>query len=112
MALPLAAIPVPLRLTDGGIMRIGQTRVMLEVFITALNEGLSTEDLIAEFPEVAAHDVFALLSYYAAHQAAVDAYVEERAAALDSLRDDPAYRAQASRWTELRRRDAAGPKAE
>jgi uncharacterized protein (DUF433 family) len=109
MTLTLSPQTVPLREHDDGTVRIGETRVLLEVFITAFNrDGLPPAELLQAFPSLTEQEVYGVLAYYVANQDDVDAYVARQARALiDFMEADPAYRAQQGLWAELRARRAA-----
>lgn len=69
---------IPLATGEGGAVRVGGTRVPLETVIDAFRQGDSAEEIAAAFSVLALADVYAVLTYYLRHRAAVDQYVEER----------------------------------
>jgi uncharacterized protein (DUF433 family) len=77
MALQFEAEKIPLRVDELGAVRVGNTRVLLEIVITAYRMGSSAEGIVEQFPSLNLADVHAVLSYYLRHRADVDAYVQE-----------------------------------
>src|SRR3954467_1128607 len=78
MTLTITALPVPLRTDAYGTVRVGDTRVSLEIVITAFQEGASPEEIVQQLPTLDLGDVYAVLAFYLYNRAAVDAYVQEQ----------------------------------
>ncbi len=78
MVLTVAADPVPLRTEADGSMRIGKTRVTLDILIAAFHDRLSPEEIVQQITVLDLADVYAVLAFYLRHQEAVDAYLAER----------------------------------
>lgn len=72
-----AAIGVPLRIDEHGKIRVGNTRVLLEIVIHAFERGETAEDIIDSYSTLSLADVYAVLAYYLTHRAEVDAYVRQ-----------------------------------
>lgn len=78
-------LPIPLRQDPPGVLRVGRSRVLLEMVIHAYQQGESPEGIIEMYPALELPDVFAVIAYYLAHRAEVDEYLrhcDEEAAAL------------------------------
>lgn len=71
------AIDVPLQTDQDGRIRIGGTRVLLELVIHAFRQGESAEGIVESYSSLKLADVYAVLAYYLTHRAEVDAYVRE-----------------------------------
>ncbi len=71
------AIDVPLRTDEHGKIRVGNTRVLLELLIHAFNQGETAEEIVDSYPSVKLSDVYSIIAYYLTHRAEVDAYVEK-----------------------------------
>ena len=69
---------VPLRTDESGAVRIGKTRVLLELVIHAYLMGETPEGIADMYTSLSAGDVYAVLGYYLANTAEVDAYVRAR----------------------------------
>jgi len=48
MTLTVAADPVPLRAEADGTLRVGETRVTLDIIIAAFRQGMSPEELVQQ----------------------------------------------------------------
>lgn len=79
---------VPLRTDADGAVRIGKTRVLLELVIRAYYMGETPEGIVDSYPSLTTADVYAVLGYYLNHRAEIDAYVRQRDAEADELLRD------------------------
>jgi uncharacterized protein (DUF433 family) len=70
-------LTVPLREDPPGVLRVGNTRVLLELVIRAHQAGASPEEIARMYEAIAVGDVFAVIAYYLAHQAEVDEYLRQ-----------------------------------
>ena len=74
---------VPLRTDAHGAIRIGQTRVLLELVIHAYYMGETPEGIVDSYPSLSTAEMYAVIGYYLSHREAIDAYVRQRDAAVD-----------------------------
>lgn len=72
------SITVPLREDEHGAIRIGDTRMLLELVIRAYQRGETPEGIVDSYSTLSVADVYAVISYYLSHQAEIDAYVRQR----------------------------------
>ncbi len=79
-------IAIPLRETEEGVLRVGNTRVRLDTVVYAFNEGYTAEEIVTQYPALDLTDVYAVLAYYLAHRAVVDDYVTEQAEQASIIR--------------------------
>jgi len=77
---------VPLRMEEGGAIRVGNTGVTLDVVIARFKDGDTAEDIQQSFPTLRLKDVYAALACYLAHQEEVESYLRERDAEAAELR--------------------------
>lgn len=70
--------PVPLRLDAKGALRVGNTRVTLELVIAAFLDGASAEDIVSMFDTLDLGDVYSVLGHYLHHKDEIDEYLHER----------------------------------
>ena len=70
-----AALDVPLRTDQQGKIRVGATRVLLELVIHAFQQGETAEGIIDSYPTLKLADVYAVIACYLTHHAEVDAYM-------------------------------------
>lgn len=86
MSLILQADPLPLRLDEHGTIRVGNTRVLLELVIRAQQGGATAEEIARRFDTLDLADVHAVLAYYLRHRREVDEYLARREAEASELR--------------------------
>jgi uncharacterized protein (DUF433 family) len=82
----LVTEPPPLRLDEGGTLRIGGTRVRLDTVITAHQSDCSAEEIQRKYRSLELTDVYAVLTYYFWNRERVDVYLEERRQAAEATR--------------------------
>jgi uncharacterized protein (DUF433 family) len=76
IALP-ETLPLPLKLDEHGVIRVSKTRVSLDTLLGFYRHGESPEDLHEGFPTVPLADIYAVIAYYLAHEAELDAYLKQ-----------------------------------
>ena len=81
-------MPIPLRTDDYGAIRVGNSRVLLELVIHAYYRGETPEEIVDSYPTLVASDVYAVLGYYLANREAIDAYMRQRDAAAEKILED------------------------
>jgi uncharacterized protein (DUF433 family) len=78
VALVITDQPIPLRADTKGLIRIGQTRVNLDLVVAAFQQGASAEEIVQAWPTLDLGDVYAVLAFYLHNQAAADSYLLEQ----------------------------------
>jgi uncharacterized protein (DUF433 family) len=68
----------PLREDETGAIRVGNSRVLLEIVIRAFIDGASPESIVHRYSTLSLSDVYNTIGYYLRHQDAVEAYLERR----------------------------------
>ena len=86
MSFEVKADPVPLRVDDSGTVRVGDTRVTLDILIGAFKLGATAEQIADQYPTVRLCDVHSVLGYYLRRQDEVDEYLSVRAADAEKIR--------------------------
>jgi len=85
--LAITTDPPPLYLdADGETVRVGRSRVTLDVLLEAFALDDSPETIVSEFDTLDLADVYTVIGYYLRHRAEVDAYLEQRQQKADELR--------------------------
>jgi uncharacterized protein (DUF433 family) len=99
MAVELRAQPVPLRLDQDGVIRVGGTRVTLHTIVNAFHQGLGAEEIADRYPSLTLADVYSVIGYYLQHRATLDGYLDQQRSEADQVRIE-----NQRRWppTELR----------
>jgi len=86
MSLVLECELPPLREDATGAIRVGNSRVLLELVIRAFQDGASPESIVQRYPTLALSDVYATIGYYLRHQDAVQTYLNQREQLSESVR--------------------------
>jgi uncharacterized protein (DUF433 family) len=106
-SLPLHAIPPPLRVDEGGVVRVGKSRVSLDVIVDQYENGMTPEEMVRSYDTLVLADVHATIAYYLRHRDEVRAYLKRREEEADALRVKiEAERPRVSRKELLARRSA------
>jgi uncharacterized protein (DUF433 family) len=66
------------RLDEHGVMRIGNSRVMLDSIIAGFEQGHSPETLQQQYPALSLEEVYGAITYYLAHTDEVHAYLKQQ----------------------------------
>jgi uncharacterized protein (DUF433 family) len=80
------SVDVPLQEDAHGALRVGGTRVTLEVVIAAYLRGDRPEAIVEAFDVLRLEDVYAVIAYYLSNRALVDAYITRVNAEGDAIR--------------------------
>jgi uncharacterized protein (DUF433 family) len=65
-------LSVALREEPPGVLRVGKSRVLLELVIHAYQQGESPESIVEMYDTLELADVFSVIAYYLAHRAEID----------------------------------------
>jgi uncharacterized protein (DUF433 family) len=96
-----------LRVDEGGAVRVGKSRISLDLVVEQYENGMTPEDMVRAYDTLALADVRAVIAYYLEHRDAVQAYLKRRAAEAAALRTKiEAERPRVSRDELLARRSA------
>lgn len=84
--LPLNAEPPPLRVDEGGAVRVGKSRVSLDLVVEQYENGMKPEDLVRAYDTLVLAEVYGVIGYYLSHRDEVRGYLRRRAEEADALR--------------------------
>lgn len=84
--LPLHVEPHPLRMDEGGAIRVGKSRVSLDVVVEQYENGMTPEDLVRAYDTLVLADVHAAIAYYLRHRDEVRPYLKQREEEAGTLR--------------------------
>lgn len=76
---------IPIRRDEQGRLRIGDTRVLLDLVIYAYWRGQTPEAIIESFPSLSLDDVYLAIGYYLRHRTEIDAYLRQQEAEADAF---------------------------
>ena len=107
MTLQIAGDPAPLHWAEEGrVIRVEGTRISLDLIVLEYREGRTPEEIAADYETLTLPKVYAVIAYYLAHRAEVDAYVDEGRRAADATQREiesaPEYQAFARRFSASR----------
>jgi len=68
----------PLREDAAGALRVGDSRVLLELVIRAFQDGATPETIVQRYSTLALPDVYAVIAYYLRHRSEVEGYLARR----------------------------------
>lgn len=76
----------PLKEDETGAIRIGNSRVLLELVIRAFQDGSSAETIVQRYSTLSLSDVYITIGYYLRHQQEIESYLNERERLAESVR--------------------------
>jgi uncharacterized protein (DUF433 family) len=76
--LPLYADRPPLRVDEGGAVRVGQSRITLDLVVEQYENGMTPEEMVRAYDTLRQVDVYAVVTYYLRHRDDVRAYLKRR----------------------------------
>lgn len=70
---------VPLERWEDGSIRVGGTRLLIDMIVDAHNRGESPETIYEAFPSkyYSIADIYAVIAYYLSHKAAIDKHLAD-----------------------------------
>jgi uncharacterized protein (DUF433 family) len=84
--LPLHAQRPPLRLDEGGVVRVGKSRISLDLIVEQYENGMTPEGMVRAYDTLDLADVHAVIAYYLRHKGAVRTYLKRREEQAEVLR--------------------------
>lgn len=99
--------PPPIRADQGGALRVGNSRVSLDLVVEQYENGMTPEDMVRTYDTLVLADVHAVIAYYLRHRDEVRDHLKRRKAEAEALRAKiEAERPRVSREELLARRRA------
>jgi uncharacterized protein (DUF433 family) len=87
MTLLLESRLVPLRRDEYGVIRVGDSQVLLDVVIREYQTGTSPEEIAQAYSTLDLADIHEVIAYYLRHRGAVDQYLQARRKEAEKLRN-------------------------
>jgi len=80
--------PIPIRADEHGRLRVGDTRVLLDLVIYSFRLGNTPEIISDQYPSLSLDDVYLTLGYYLRHRDEIDAYLRQQETEAEAFRRD------------------------
>ena len=84
--LPLDPEHPPLRVDDGGVVRVGKSRISFDVVVEQYENGMTPEEMVRAYDTLVLADVHSAIGYYLRHTDEVRSYLHQRQIEAESLR--------------------------
>lgn len=68
------------RTDEHGDMRVGESRILLDLIVGGFERGDAPETIRSDFPTLSLEDVYGAITYYLANRQEVEAYLQHRQA--------------------------------
>ena len=78
MSLMPQPVAPPIRPDESGALRVGNSRVLLELVVRAFQDGATPEVIVQRYPTVTLADVYGVIAYYLRERETVEQYLAER----------------------------------
>ncbi len=88
MSLTIQTDPASLRIDETGVVRVGESQVVLDVVIQEFHNGAEPEAIARAFPSLKLADVYGAITYYLRHRQEVDDYLQARRQQAAELRQE------------------------
>jgi predicted DNA-binding antitoxin AbrB/MazE fold protein/uncharacterized protein (DUF433 family) len=85
-ALALHADRPPLRVEEGGVVRVGRSRISLDLVVEQYDNGMTPEDMVRAYDTLELADVHAVIAHYLRRRDEVRAYLKRRIEEAAALR--------------------------
>jgi uncharacterized protein (DUF433 family) len=102
MELVLQTEAPPLRRDSSGGLRLGNSRVLLELVIRAFEDGATPEAIAQRYPTTTLAEVYSVIAYYLRHREEIAKYLQEREQLAEGVRER--IESQQRDFSELRSR--------
>lgn len=87
MPLSFSVETVPLSYDADGVIHVGNTRITLDTFIGAFQDGSPAEEIVQQYPSLKLPDVYQVIGYYLRQTVEVDEYLNHRKSQSDTVRE-------------------------
>ena len=84
--LPVDVDRPALRVDSGGGLRVGNSRISLDLVVGQYESGMTPEEMVRAYDTLSLPDVYAAIAYYLRHRDEVQAYLQRRQEEADVLK--------------------------
>lgn len=88
---------IPLQKDESGVYRVGQTRVTLDVVVSAFDRGATPEEIVQQFPSLELADVYEVIGYFLRHSEEIRRYLDQGKEQVESDKKRSFVQADTSR---------------
>ena len=88
MPLTIQTDPTPLRVDEHGVIRVGNSQVLLDIVIREFNNGAEPEAIAHGYPTLDLADVYGVIAYYLRHRKDIDDYIDVRRHEAEKLQQE------------------------
>ena len=88
MASVIDTIPKPVRLAEGGVLKVGDTRVSLDTVVYHFNNGMNAAEIQDAYDSISLAQVHAAIAYYLHNKTEVDQYLATREKTRTKIRKE------------------------
>jgi uncharacterized protein (DUF433 family) len=71
----VTTLPVPFKAWEDGTIRVGSSRVLLDLVVHHFKQGATAEQIQHSFPSVTLRDIYGAIFYYLEHTEEVETYL-------------------------------------
>ena len=86
MTIVLKSGKPPLREDETGAVRVGNSRVLLEIVIRAFQDGASAESIVDSYSTLTLADAYGAIAYYLKNKDSVEEYLNQREELAESVK--------------------------
>ena len=79
---------IPIRIDEHGRMRVGNTRVLLNLVVYSFWQGASPETIIDQYSSLSLEDVYLAIGYYLRHREEIDAHIQREDAEAKTIQQE------------------------
>ncbi len=73
-----AALPAPLKRWEDGTIRVGESRVLLDLVVHHFKQGATAEQIQHRFPSLTLRDVYGAIYHYLEHTEEIETYLADQ----------------------------------
>jgi uncharacterized protein (DUF433 family) len=77
----------PLHRDEAGVLRVGNSRVLLELVIHAFEDGATPETIVQQYPTTTLADIYSVIAYYLRHRHEIETYLADRERRAEEIRE-------------------------
>ena len=87
MSVTIKTDPLLLSEDPSGSLRIGQTRVLVELVLWAFRDGATPEAIVQRYPTLSLVEVYTVIAYYLQHQDDMERYLAKQEQRATEVRE-------------------------